>query len=38
MSEPVKSITLPNGQSGTHRLSYAEVDGRTIVYPEIYED
>ena len=37
MSEPIKYIDLGNGERGTHRLSYGEVDGRTIVYPEIFE-
>ena len=37
MSEPIKDIDLGNGERGTHRLSYGEVDGRTIVYPEIFE-
>lgn len=37
MSEPIKDIDLGDGKRGTHRLSYGEVDGRTIVYPEIYE-
>lgn len=37
MSEPIKDIDLGDGKRGTHKLSYAEVDGRTIVYPEIYE-
>ena len=37
MSEPIKYIDVGNGERGTHRLSYGEVDGRTIVYPEIFE-
>ena len=37
MSEPIKDIDLGNRERGTHRLSYGEVDGRTIVYPEIFE-
>ena len=37
MSEPIKDIDLGDGKRGTHRLSYGEVDGRTIVYPEIFE-
>ena len=37
MSEPIKDIDLGDGKRGTHKLSYAEVDGRTIVYPEIFE-
>ena len=34
---PDYNIDLGNGERGTHRLSYGEVDGRTIVYPEIFE-
>lgn len=37
MSEPIKDIDLGDGKRGTHKLSYGEVDGRTIVYPEIFE-
>ena len=37
MSEPIKDVDLGDGKRGTHKLSYAEVDGRTIVYPAIYE-
>lgn len=38
MSEPIKYVNLENGEKGTHKLSYGEVDGRIIVYPEIFEN
>jgi hypothetical protein len=31
-------LDLGNGQYGTHKMAYAEVDGKTIAYPNIVYD
>lgn len=32
------SIKLPDGDNATHKMAYAEVDGKYIVYPTIIQD
>lgn len=37
LAPSIQTITLPNGENGSHLLGYAEADGKTFVFPMIQD-